>query len=999
MKILFARIPRRTIVAVFVSLVCGGMPSRAAWALCNGGAVVTGTLTISADCDGEGSTPLRLGTGADVTINAGVTVSNDLWATRNGDPIAVQSGATAVSLTNNGTVFTGSQWAVTNNGSMDSLVNSGMIASGVRRAIVNSTAAASITTLTNVGTISGPFADVTNSGTIQTLNNLQGASASDPLSYVSNLPSQYNIIIAGPTDYGQLFSLGVSGNMAFDIYGNTGTSLISGVPASVLSVGTYTDVLLGFNTLAGISGTSGTYGIYEYELVSNTLNADAWNLVVTLAPVDMTTGSTYQSSDLNDTVNPVFDGGILQVSSAGTIASDFTISGNGGTIDGNGLASTFDGVMSGSGSLTFTNSGSGGGVTLTNTHSYTGATIIDARADLLLSGNGSIASSSGVANNGTLDISGTASGASIATLSGTGTILLGTRTLTITDGVSDYSGTISGSGGVTVAGGTQGLSGTNSYTGTTTVLPGATLVVSHGLGGGNLALIGDAVTPATLSVTDSIILANPISVAGDPVFNVAPGTTTTVTAPITDGVLPGDVVVAGGGTLSLRAINTYTGPTHITQGSTLALAANGALAGSPAVANDSGTFDIVRRRGDVSLAGSYSQGSASTLAMRFAPSGNQRLLIAGTASLAGDLALTAAPGNYRAGRYTLITASDGVTGTFSDLATDLDSQTSLSYALSYDANDVFLTLFPGVADSFASVNASAASLRDVFSVQSTLLSNAMQYDCAVFDARGVCASAGARNVDASGADNAGAYLIASYRVASHLRVGGFLDARTSGGAHGIDYRGADPIGGLFGAWLQDPGGEGLQIRVSAAYGDQDLRIDRDVVGTSEAGTGTSTLTGSAAQIEAGFGLAIERSIVTPYASLRYVNVDRDAYDEAADAGAVAPLHYADVSQSATTLALGMRATTALSQSLNVSGGLGAEHDLDFKGGTFSATGLAGLDAFDFSGDVDRTRPLASIGASYTISRRQLLGIDAGYRRNANQSSGSTQIYASYTLGF
>jgi outer membrane autotransporter protein len=110
---------------------------------------------------------------------------------------------------------------------------------------------------------------------------------------------------------------------------------------------------------------------------------------------------------------------------------------------------------------------------------------------LALTGDGSIASSSSVIDNGTLDISAANAGASIQSLSGPGQVALGAQTLTLTNASDTFSGVIAGTGGVTIAGGTETLTGVNTYSGPTTVAGGALVlngalpnsVVSLGAGG------------------------------------------------------------------------------------------------------------------------------------------------------------------------------------------------------------------------------------------------------------------------------------------------------------------------------------------------------------------------------------------------------------------------------------------------------------------------------------------------------------------------------------
>ncbi len=88
---------------------------------------------------------------------------------------------------------------------------------------------------------------------------------------------------------------------------------------------------------------------------------------------------------------------------------------------------------------------------------------------LVLTGAGGIAQSSRVVVDGAFDISGTDAGASIKSLAGGGSVLLGGRTLTVTNAADTFSGGISGEGGLNLTGGVLTLSGTNTYTGATTI--------------------------------------------------------------------------------------------------------------------------------------------------------------------------------------------------------------------------------------------------------------------------------------------------------------------------------------------------------------------------------------------------------------------------------------------------------------------------------------------------------------------------------------------------
>lgn len=263
-------------------------------------------------------------------------------------------------------------------------------------------------------------------------------------------------------------------------------------------------------------------------------------------------GSSELATTLGSSLNPRFDGGTLVLDGTSiTSGTNFTVTSLNGTVDLAGNSATIDGVISNdaseAGSLTVTNSSTGGTLTLSNENTYTGTTTIDSGATLALSGSGSIATSSGVVANGTFNVSGTTSGATITTLSGSGSVVTAAnKGLTLSAAAGTFSGAISGAGSLTVASGTETLSGTNTYTGTTTI--------------------------------DS--------------------------------------------------------------GATLALSGSGSIAASSEVTNN-GTFRVTAATGSIPLGGTYTQSTGGSLLMNFSAANNQQINVSNTATLAGNLAITA----------------------------------------------------------------------------------------------------------------------------------------------------------------------------------------------------------------------------------------------------------------------------------------------------------------------------------------------------------------------
>ncbi len=167
---------------------------------------------------------------------------------------------------------------------------------------------------------------------------------------------------------------------------------------------------------------------------------------------------------------------------------------------------------------------------------YSGATSVSGTLKLI--GGASLATSSGIVVTGTFDLTGLTTGTSIKTLSGSGTVALGTKVLTLSAAADTFSGVISGTGGSNfiLTGGTETLSGVNTYAGATTITSG-TLVLS---GAGSIS--------ASSSVTNNAVLdISGVTAASSTITSLA-GTTV------------GATVTLGAKTLNLTAAaDTYAG--------------------------------------------------------------------------------------------------------------------------------------------------------------------------------------------------------------------------------------------------------------------------------------------------------------------------------------------------------------------------------------------------------------------------------------------------------
>ncbi|MFK4500904.1 autotransporter-associated beta strand protein [Bradyrhizobium japonicum] len=293
-----------------------------------------------------------------------------------------------------------------------------------------------------------------------------------------------------------------------------------------LEVGGGTQTLSGANTYSNVTqiDAGATLALKGSGSIANSLYVAFSGPGATLDISQSTSGAS---------VTQLFSFGTNGVVALGS--KTLTITANSGTAFGGVIQ---DGGIGGgtAGNLAIAN---GGLQQLYGTNTYTGTTTIASGGELDLINfggiDGSIATSSNVIANGIFDIAGLLNGGtSIKSLAGSGNVNLGANTLTITNGIGNFSGVIDDAGfggGLTMAGGTQILSGANTYSGPTTV-NGGTLVVDGSIlsattvnTGGTLAgsgtVAGVQVSGGTLAPGSAASPFGPLTVNGSLIFTAA----------------------------------------------------------------------------------------------------------------------------------------------------------------------------------------------------------------------------------------------------------------------------------------------------------------------------------------------------------------------------------------------------------------------------------------------------------------------------------------------
>jgi len=322
----------------------------------------------------------------------------------------------------------------------------------------------------------------------------------------------------------------------------------------------------------------------------------------------------------------------------------------------------------------------------------------------------------------------------------------------------------------------------------------------------------------------------------------------------------------------------------------------------------------------------------------------------------------------------------------------------------WDLSILSLLSGPSTADTQSALHALAPKLRAYYTQQimATNFANMNTYDCDLFDARGLCLSVGGQQtyVDNPSSNLTSTVVVAGYKVSPTFRIGGFLNQNLNNNTlSSVHMSNANPLMGLFAVWNQNENRLGYQVKVANAYQDKDVTTMREVIDTSEAGKGSTTLNTQSyvGEVSYAFLANEDKTLVRPYAAVRYTRVKQDGYTE--DAGIQNPLTYAALEDRSTATLVGVKLNHKLAEKVNLTGSLGIEQDIYHHVDNLTATGVANLTSENFNDNIKRTRPVASIGAYYSPAKNQRIAGEVYYQQLPFQSTGATTAYINYTLGF
>lgn len=774
------------------------------------------------------------------------------------------------------------------------------------------------------------------------------------------------------------------------------------------------------------------------------------------APTTFSIVNTTETVQTNTMTPGAFtgNGGALKVNSARTtVANPITLNDTGMTIDSNSLDGTFSGVISGTGSLTIAESGANGSVNLTAQNTLTGPTVINNGAKLI--NDGSIASSSGVTNNGTFNNNGQAPN---VTNNGTATNNVGASAGNITNsGVFNNNGAVDSvinyatglflnkgtTGAVTNSGTlkTTGVVGaiTNNATGYINVGGARVVVLSTGsnYGGNTVAVIQPQIEATVLAIKARMPDAKIIMVI--PYANMLGTTTVPATAatavaekfgipqviftnsadkihpanypgvvtqiqsltgvPSNQWFFVGDSITVGlagaAGVSTNTAVNGMT-PKYILD-NFVPLLPGGGTAVTTGNINNAGIFNLL---GPATIGSVTNSGY---LSVQY--SGGHVTMPAFTQTAAGGIVMVGGQQlniNGAANLNGAMIVMNAPTafgrynlinaGSVVGTFTSLSVNEKLNAYLSYSSTNVKLFITPSVAATRQGVDAIKGNSETVNAIVSGRTTGALGNECA---GENGCISLGFGN-DKSGTGNLRSGSITVGKNFESAKFGVFLDRSFNNPKTGtVSYKPSNPVMGGYVGWTNN----NLSATLSTATGYGHYMFNRSLVDGAEVGVGRSKVDSRAYQAKVSYNMPISDSLaLTPYGGLRYTKLEVRGYTEL---GPVFPLSINPYKQKSIDLVAGLGVNKNLTEKFSINANVGLTRNLRTNSGSFNGQSeIGGYSSFDSQFAKGKNITFGTgAGLNYKLNQNQNVGLNVGFEQKSLINPSASSIGLTYTYGF
>ena len=387
--------------------------------------------------------------------------------------------------------------------------------------------------------------------------------------------------------------------------------------------------------------------------------------------------------------------------------------------------------------------------------------------------------------------------------------------------------------------------------------------------------------------------------------------------------------------------------------------------------------------------------------------------IVGT-NVSGTMAFDIAPGSHlNAGTYKDVVVMNG--GTIAGVSGGTLSGTFGSQSVIWILSDppaptIHYDLIVPVNETTTKLQlaASSAEVLSAMRLGAAVATNALTYDCGMFDKSNVCISFNARYSSMDVMNEGAGVMTAAYRLDGATRIGAIIDyAGKPRSSDGIEYKDPLPMFGGFIAYSEKPDGKGLQTKLIGAYytGRATFTRNENLYDATEAGNGTASISALAIGGQIGYGFQTSKYLVaTPYAGLQYGDATRASYQEVASDTVTAPVSYDAYYQHVLTGTFGLRLNGQMDENITYQVTGGFEYDLSSDINAYSGSFTTiGSDPSSFSipntANANRLRGTGSVAVGYALAPNQKLTTSISVRGEAYSDKADTNVMAGYEIGF
>ena len=736
-------------------------------------------------------------------------------------------------------------------------------------------------------------------------------------------------------------------------------------PGGLTQAGTGNTTLTGANTFTGAT-----------NITAGTLTVGATGALPSGTVATVASGATLNLGGKNQSLASLAGAGSVTFG-VGTL-----------TVGSANSATTFSGVMSGTGGLTKTGTGV---FTVSGANTFTGATNVNA-GTLKAGAANSLPSGSAVtvATGAVLDLGGF--NQTIGSLAGAGNVTLGAGTLTEggDNSSTTYSGVLSGTGGLTKNGtGATTLTGVDTYSGATTINAG-TLIVNGSIANSTIALAGGTLkcsgNTGTLTVASGATVApgNSIGTLNVSAINFVPGSVYQVE---TNAAGQTDLISA-------------TGKATITGGTVQALPAAGTYANQT-------TYTIINAAGGVVGTFTGVTSSLSTLDPSLAYTGTQVLLrltrndinfgLLGLTDNEKEAGAAVTLGGSHSALYLGLVGATDVPHGLDKLTGEIHS--SVGSVLLEDGQIIRQTLFNRLRQATNAGNGKVAALADGIPIKAAQGADG-SYTGWFQATKDWGSIQGDSNGAAVGHDLAGFTMGVDGYAAPNLQVG--VAVGHSRSSTSIADRNSSATRGSFhaaayGGYTQD----NLSLRFGGDSSWGDVKTVRNVhVSTiSDRDTSKHGARVSQAFAEAGYAVSLGEFALEPFANLSWVRATTSAFSESGGAAAL------DVAKDSRTVKYSTLGLNLANESdwdrtpVTFRGSLGWQHA--FGGGidptqhvAFQATGN---DFMVTGAPLDHSSAVMQLGMDFHLTPQASLGVN--YQGSRSNSASNDAVQANFAWKF